>query len=44
MVVDLYMLHAPHCPSSCESKKQLREDTWRQLEILLDEGEYIDII
>lgn len=36
--IDLYMLHAPHCPSSCDDKPQLREDTWREMEILLDEG------
>lgn len=31
-------MHAPVCPSNCEDKQQLREDTWRQLELLLDEG------
>ncbi|GAB6022348.1 hypothetical protein CHUAL_006468 [Chamberlinius hualienensis] len=36
--LDLYMMHAPNCPSSCIDKRQMREDTWRELEMLLDEG------
>lgn len=36
--IDLFMLHMPNCPSTCTDKRQLREDTWRQLERLYDEG------
>jgi len=36
--IDLYMLHAPLCPSACADKRRLLEETWRELELLLDDG------
>lgn len=36
--LDLYMLHWPNCISSCPNPKQVREETWRALEKMYDEG------
>jgi len=36
--LDLYMLHFPVCPSSIEKPKKVLHETWRELELLLDEG------
>lgn len=36
--LDLYMLHWPLCVSSCNNKEKTLEETWRQLELLYDEG------
>ncbi|KAF2364707.1 NADP-dependent oxidoreductase domain [Trinorchestia longiramus] len=36
--IDLYLLHWPVVPSTCEDRKQLLRDTWRTLELLYDEG------
>ncbi|XP_015919345.1 uncharacterized oxidoreductase ZK1290.5 [Parasteatoda tepidariorum] len=36
--LDLYMMHWPLCVSSCPNKKQTLEETWRELELLYDEG------
>ncbi|XP_069175415.1 uncharacterized oxidoreductase ZK1290.5 isoform X2 [Procambarus clarkii] len=35
--LDMYLLHWPDVPSSVKDKKQLLRDTWRTLEVLLDE-------
>ncbi|XP_013780122.1 uncharacterized oxidoreductase ZK1290.5-like [Limulus polyphemus] len=36
--IDLFMMHWPECMSSCSNKWQILEETWRSLELLLDEG------
>ncbi|KFM62679.1 putative oxidoreductase, partial [Stegodyphus mimosarum] len=36
--LDLFMLHWPLCPSSCINRAKTLEDTWRELELLYDEG------
>lgn len=36
--LDLFMMHWPECPSSCSDRQTLLDDTWRQLELLYDEG------
>uniref|UniRef100_T1J1M3 NADP-dependent oxidoreductase domain-containing protein n=1 Tax=Strigamia maritima TaxID=126957 RepID=T1J1M3_STRMM len=36
--LDLYMLHWPHCPSIYPDPKALRQETWRALELMYDEG------
>ncbi|XP_053640371.1 uncharacterized oxidoreductase ZK1290.5 isoform X2 [Cherax quadricarinatus] len=35
--LDMYLLHWPDVPSRVKDKKQLLQDTWRTLEVLLDE-------
>ncbi|XP_071539662.1 uncharacterized oxidoreductase ZK1290.5-like isoform X3 [Panulirus ornatus] len=35
--VDMYLLHWPEVPSGVKNKKELLQDTWRMLEVLLDE-------
>ena len=35
--LDLYMLHFPVCPSSVDKPKKVLHETWRELELLLDE-------
>lgn len=36
--LDVFMLHFPTCPSDVANPQQVIEETWRQLELLLDEG------
>jgi len=36
--LDLYMLHWPVVPSQCSDPASLIRDTWRTLEVLMDEG------
>ena len=36
--LDMYMLHFPVCPFDVEHPKRVIEETWRELEVLLDEG------
>lgn len=36
--LDLFMLHWPLCHSSCLNKEKTLEETWRELELLYDEG------
>ncbi|XP_055336540.1 uncharacterized oxidoreductase ZK1290.5-like [Paramacrobiotus metropolitanus] len=36
--LDLYLLHWPLVPGWCSNPKQLLEETWRELELLYDEG------
>ncbi|XP_035233670.1 uncharacterized oxidoreductase ZK1290.5-like, partial [Stegodyphus dumicola] len=36
--LDLFMLHWPLCPSSCINRAKTLEETWRELELLYDEG------
>lgn len=36
--IDLYLLHWPVVPSTCKDRTALLRDTWRALELLLDEG------
>lgn len=36
--LDLYMLHWPECPAGCADRQRTLNDTWRQLELLYDEG------
>ena len=38
--IDLYMMHWPVCPSSITDPKKCLAETWRELEILLDEGRF----
>lgn len=35
--LDLYVMHLPVCPSSIESTKKVIQETWRELELLLDQ-------
>ncbi|XP_042215853.1 uncharacterized oxidoreductase ZK1290.5-like isoform X1 [Homarus americanus] len=35
--LDMYLLHWPDVPSGVKDKKKLLQDTWRTLEVLLDE-------
>lgn len=35
--LDLYMLHFPTCPTSVENPHAVVEETWRELELMLDE-------
>ena len=34
--LDMYMLHFPGCPSYINNEKEVLQDTWRELELLLD--------
>lgn len=36
--LDLFMLHWPLCPSNFTNKEKILEETWRELELLYDEG------
>ncbi|XP_064476393.1 uncharacterized oxidoreductase ZK1290.5-like [Ornithodoros turicata] len=36
--IDLFMMHWPECPSTCQDRQQTLDDTWRELELLYDEG------
>ena len=35
--LDLYLLHFPNCPSNVSNPLQVIQETWRELELLLDE-------
>ncbi|CAN7938286.1 unnamed protein product, partial [Ixodes hexagonus] len=36
--LDMFMMHWPECPSSCPDRQKMLDDTWRQLELLYDQG------
>lgn len=36
--LDLYLMHWPECPAECADRQQTLDETWRQLELLYDEG------
>ncbi|XP_077500310.1 putative oxidoreductase ZK1290.5 isoform X2 [Amblyomma americanum] len=36
--LDLYLMHWPECPSECGDRQRTLDETWRQLELLHDEG------
>ncbi|KAM7287842.1 putative oxidoreductase ZK1290.5 [Ixodes scapularis] len=36
--LDMFMMHWPECPSSCPDRQKVLDTTWRQLELLYDEG------
>lgn len=36
--LDMLMMHWPECPSTCEDRQGMLDETWRQLELLYDEG------
>ncbi|XP_065297155.1 uncharacterized oxidoreductase ZK1290.5-like isoform X2 [Dermacentor albipictus] len=36
--LDLYLMHWPECPTECVDRQRTLDDTWRQLELLYDEG------
>lgn len=41
--LDLYMIHMPQLPDWIRNQKETREETWRQMELLYEAGEWVEI-